>query len=403
MNILFIAPRLPYPADTGAKIRTYNNLKQIARNHSVDLVCFSFDKKDSRHKKTLAETLGIRAHMVDMPAANILVMALRVIFSRQAITTKKYFLHPMSEALMKISVENKFDLVHVDHIHMANYLTLFPGIPCVIDEHNVEYRILERFSRLNSSVLKRVVYSWQADKMRTFERAMIRRAGHCLAVSSDDKTLLANLAGKDITVDVIANGVDTDFFDNDHLPVANEETLVFTGSMDWVPNDDAMIYFCSNILPLIWKVKPEVRIYIVGRNPNVRLRALAGRDQRIFVTGAVDDVRVYMRKAKVFVVPIRVGGGTRLKILEAMSMQMAVVSTSIGAEGIKFTNGQDISIADQPQAFADAVLTLLNHSDVRQQMGVAARDLVRTTYDWSIIGDQLENVYQKLITARRSQ
>lgn len=176
-----------------------------------------------------------------------------------------------------------------------------------------------------------------------------------------------------------------------------EEALVFTGSMDWLPNDDAMVYFCKDILPLIWEKKPDVTIYIVGKSPSAELKKLAEHDNRIEVTGRVDDVRPYMEQAKVFVTPLRIGGGTRLKILEAMSMEKAVVSTSIGAEGIDYTKDSDISIADQPQEFADVVISLLNSDEDRKSMGENGRKLVLEKYDWGIIGKKLREIYGKLV------
>jgi glycosyltransferase involved in cell wall biosynthesis len=166
--------------------------------------------------------------------------------------------------------------------------------------------------------------------------------------------------------------------------------------MDWLPNEDAVLYFCREILPLIWQRNNKVKFYIVGKGPTKAIQSLGEKDARIVVTGRVDDVRPLMAKAKVFVVPIRVGGGTRLKILEAMSMKKAVVSTTLGAEGIKYSQGKDILIADQPQDFADHVVRLLKDQVAASNMGEAARSLVCRTYDWHIVGEKLNQIYHEV-------
>ena len=171
--------------------------------------------------------------------------------------------------------------------------------------------------------------------------------------------------------------------------------------MDWMPNDDAITYFCGEILPLIWQKKGSVKFYVVGKNPSAVVKNLAGRDTRVIVTGRVDDVRSYIQRSHVFIVPLRIGGGTRLKILEAMSMGKAVVSTTIGAEGIKYTDGENILLADEPQAFADKTVSLLNDRARSLQIGAEARHFVRGRYDWDTIGRKLKTIYEE--TAREPQ
>src|SRR5204862_4127770 len=182
-------------------------------------------------------------------------------------------------------------------------------------------------------------------------------------------------------------GVDTEYFVPPGEPAPNPH-LVFTGSMDWLPNEDAMKYFCQDVLPLIRGQEPRVTLSIVGRAPTPAVKALAG--DGIEVTGTVDDVRPYMKKAAAYIVPLRIGGGTRLKIFEAMSMGKAVVSTTVGAEGLPVVAGEHALIADEPQAFADAVLTLLRDTTARRRMESSARSLVVQNYDWSAVAGELD-------------
>jgi polysaccharide biosynthesis protein PslH len=175
-------------------------------------------------------------------------------------------------------------------------------------------------------------------------------------------------------------------------------SLVFTGSMDWLPNDDAIWYFVQEILPLVRAVKPDVRLTIVGRNPFPRLRELAENDPGIEVTGRVDDVRPYIDRAAAYVIPLRIGGGTRLKVFEAMAMEKAIVSTSIGVEGLRVTDGEDVLIADSPRAFAQAVLRVLIERDFAATLGRRAGAKVRTEFGWTAVAESFSRICQRTVT-----
>jgi glycosyltransferase involved in cell wall biosynthesis len=321
MRVLFIAPRLPLPADTGGKIRTFNLLKQISRDHTVDLATFSFDGEDAWHVQGFRE-LGIAVTLVPAPKDDTLRKVITVLLSALPYSVSKYHSKKMEKALVALKAARNYDVVHFDHIHMAQYVRCVEGIPCVLDEHNVEYKILERCGNVEKSAWRRQLYSQQAGKMKRFESRAILHYSACTAVSQNDMDILKELTGKNVPVHVLPNGVDTEFFTSSgSQPQREEDALVFTGSMDWLPNDDAVVFFCREILPLIWKQNTGVKFYIVGKSPSAAVMELTKKDRRIIATGRVDDVRTYIQRAKIFVAPIRIGGGTRLKILEAMSMQ----------------------------------------------------------------------------------
>jgi polysaccharide biosynthesis protein PslH len=206
-----------------------------------------------------------------------------------------------------------------------------------------------------------------------------------------------------VPVYLLPNGVDTEFFRPDFAGAAGpeEDALVFTGSMDWLPNDDAILYFIKDILPLIWEKNPEVKLYVVGKSPSVALTQAKGQDDRIVITRRVDDVRPYLSKCKVFITPLRIGGGTRLKILEALAMEKAIVATSIGAEGIEYKENENMAIADRPKEFANKVLDLMASPEKRKALGKAGRQLVLGHYDWSIIGKRLNVIYEGLIHGKK--
>ncbi len=395
-RILFVAPRLPLPADTGAKIRTFHLIRQARRWYDVDLICYGFGAGEREVAGLRA--MGVGVTLVPWPLRPWPSRIGQVLCGGTPHSVWKYDTVAFRDRLREILARRTYVVVHTDHIHMAPFrVCAGEETATVLDEHNVEYRILERCAGVTRDPLRRAVYHLQTGRMRRFEAAAARRFTACLTVSEDDRTALERLTRGCVPVSVVPNGVDTGFFSPDGKDA--DDGLVFTGSMDWLPNEDAVIFFRREILPGIWKRRPRTRFYVVGRNPSGRLRACLAGDDRIVVTGGVEDIRPFVRDASVYVVPIRVGGGTRLKILEAMAMGKPVVSTTVGAEGIAHTPGRDIVLADAPDDFVRAVVSLLEDADRRRSTGAAARDLVLRTYDWDIVGERLRRVYSEACRA----
>jgi glycosyltransferase involved in cell wall biosynthesis len=285
------------------------------------------------------------------------------------------------------------DVIHCEHLHVARSLRSFKGARKVLDAHNVESEIIQRMADMETSPLKKRFFQWHARKTRQYEAECARMFDLILAVSSRDADMLKAMSGRD-NVRVVENGVDTAYFSVQEQ--GQENGVVFVGSMDWRPNGDGVEYFTDKIYPAIRQKCADARFYVVGRNPSDRVLELGLRDGTITVTGTVDDVRPYVEKAKVVVVPLRFGGGTRLKVLEAFSMGKAVVSTSLGAEGIEYTHGVDILIADDPAEFASSVLGLLENEEKRAELGRNAHALACAKYGWESIGRKLGSFYEEL-------
>jgi glycosyltransferase involved in cell wall biosynthesis len=269
-----------------------------------------------------------------------------------------------------------------------------PG-PKVLFTHNVEAQIWERhFHVARNPVWKAACYR-EFRMMESMEHDYLRRAYHVLAVSEVDRDAFARFVDP-AKISVIPTGVDVDYF-RPAPEMEQPNTLVFTGSMDWMPNEDGIFYFAERILPLIRNEIPETVLWVVGRKPSSRLLKLADRDPRVKVTGTVPDIRPHIAKASVYVVPLLVGGGTRLKIFEAMAMSKAVVSTSIGAEGLPVVSGQNILLADEPQEFARQVVALLRNSARRNDLGRCARMLVEQNHSWNSIGKYLSSALSQVV------
>jgi glycosyltransferase involved in cell wall biosynthesis len=279
---------------------------------------------------------------------------------------------------------------------VCDFLAAAPNVPSMeratLFQHNVETIIWERLRDTASNPLRRVALRYEAARMLAYERAMCRAAGHVIAVSEEDAGRMRSRFGIS-RISAVPTGVDIDFFAS-RGDCAPEADLVFTGSMNWNPNIDGVSYFCAEILPLILTRKPDCRVAIVGRTPPPSITRLAEIHPNVSVTGDVPDIRPYLWGSKVCIVPLRIGGGTRLKIYEAMAARVPVVSTSVGAEGLPVSNGENIVLADDPRRFAEACLELLGDNDRRHRLAGQAWDLVSSRYSWKQAADCFERILE---------
>jgi glycosyltransferase involved in cell wall biosynthesis len=323
----------------------------------------------------------------------------RYLLDRRPYAVAKYRSIAYRQRLAALLATGAFDAIVSDFlVPMINVPARLP-CPLVVFTHNVESEIWRRHAETSGNPASRQLLGVQWERMLRFERDALSRADLILAVSDADAQTFARLypaAVRGKAVHVVQTGVDTDYFSPRPEPPSPAH-LVFTGSMDWLPNEDGMVHFVQSVLPLIRHAEPGVTLSIVGRAPTPAVRALAG--EGIEVTGRVEDVRPHVARGAVYVVPLRIGGGTRLKIFEAMAMGRAVVSTAIGAEGLPVTPGRDIVIADEPEAFAREVVALLRDRERRKTLEGAARALVVENYDWSAVAGQLESALTRAARA----
>jgi polysaccharide biosynthesis protein PslH len=397
MKILWIKAGGLVPPDIGGRIRSYNILRHLARHHSVTLFTFY-----SAHENDVHERLSGIFHRVirvplDLPPAKGVGESFDYVvrlLSRNPYNLTKYCRRQVRTKLAALLREERFDVLVCDFLVAAGVVPWELPCPKVLFTHNVEAVIWQRHFNVAQNPLWKAVSWLEWKRMANAERRYLKKADHVLAVSENDRQAFADFINPN-HLTVIPTGADTEFFRPTGVP-EEANSLVFTGAMDWLPNEDGMFYFANEILPLIRQEAPGVSLSIVGRNPSQRLLDLASKCDKIQVTGRVEDVRPYMAKGAVYIVPLRIGGGTRLKIFEAMSMAKAVVSTSIGAEGLPVKNDEHLVIADGPAKFAENTLRLLSAPPLRAQIGQAARELVEMNYSWNTVSqaftDVLENV-----------
>jgi sugar transferase (PEP-CTERM/EpsH1 system associated) len=311
----------------------------------------------------------------------------------------KYRSEAMQRRVDELVDRRDLDLIHCETVHMMQYVNRPSPIRVVLDQHNVQSALLDRVVKSRTSPLLRYVYRVQQRRMAAFERAACTRCDRVVTVSQADRERLLALA-PDASISVVMNGVDTSYFTPTPAKLKSP-TLVFTGSMDWLPNEEGIIRFMEEILPLVRRAVPDVSLYIVGRNPGRRLLRSAARETGVVVTGTVPDVRAWLASASALVVPLWIGGGTRLKILEAMAMGRAVVSTTIGAEGLDLDTEREIFIANDAITFARRVVELLEHPDLAARMGRLAAQRVIENYGWRAAEKQLLTVYDQVGTSPR--
>lgn len=402
MKILWLKNDLLLPLDKGGKLRTWHLMRHLAQRHEITYLAFA---DPDEQPENIAGMSAVAAHVETVPRAEVR-KASPQFFARVAwhladplpYAVGQYRSRAYRQRVRELLARNTFDLIVADFLFPV--INLPDDLPCpaVLFTHNVEAEIWRRHAENAEGRVRKWLYAAQHRRMLRYEGRVLRRFDGLLAVSEADRDTFARLYPGVVADDifVVPTGVDTDYF----APVASPPDsveLVFTGSMDWLPNEDAMVWFCREVLPRIQAEIPAVRLSIVGRAPTPTVSRLA-ENAHVRVTGRVEDVRPYITDAAVFVVPLRIGGGTRLKIFEAMAMGKAVVSTTVGAEGLPVTHGRDVVLADDESTLADAVVRLVRHLDERRALESAARRLVEEHFDWSAVARDLDHALVRVAT-----
>jgi sugar transferase (PEP-CTERM/EpsH1 system associated) len=404
MKILWLNANLLLPLDKGGKLRTWHVMRHLAKRHHITYLTFGQPADTDADRQGMREVCDrLEAIARTDPAKGTLRFyadAARHLGDSVPYAVAKYRSPEYASRLRSLLSSERFHAVVCDFL--VPLVNMPDRLPCpgILFTHNVEAEIWRRHVETASNPVSRRLLAQQWRRMLRFERAALERFELVLAVSDTDARTFERLYPRALRapVHVVQTGVDTTYF-SPAPDAARPAHLVFTGSMDWLPNEDGVVHFVEEILPRIRSRMPGVTFSIVGRAPTPAVRRLADQTG-IEVTGRVDDVRPHVAAAHVYVVPLRIGGGTRLKIFEAMAMGKAVVSTTIGAEGLPVTDGRDIVIADGPEAFADAVVRVIDQPEVRQRIESAARRLVVERYDWSSVAGDFEAALAQVCGAR---
>ena len=401
MNILFLTAHLPEPPHAGGTLRTNGLLRGVhAAGHSVHLLSFADADQARQHRDTLAEFCA-SITTVEPPQRSLTQRLRDLAFTQRADMQGRFASPQFARQLEQLLAGQRFDLVQIESLEMAIYLPIIQkaGVRAIYDSFNAEYDLQRTIYETERGSLRRLpgafysLLQWR--RLTHFERSVCQNVAHTIAVSEADAAAFEQLA-PGCPVSVVPNGINTaNYAHTDASLDLGEYPLVFTGSMAYRPNVDAALWFAYRVLPLVREKVPGVRFFVVGSNPHARLNVLH-EQEAVEITGWVPDVNPFLHAAAVYVVPMRMGSGTRLKVLQALAASKAVVSTTIGAQGLHVTDGEQLRLADSPQDFAAAVIELLEQPDQRENLGAAAQRYVCDHYDWSVIVPRLLRVYDQL-------
>jgi len=394
MRILLAFPRPLIPADTGGKIRSLQIFSRLSERAEIHAISQADPERDDlgimEMKRIFASYTPVfwKERIKYSPGFYIDIVKNR--FSAMPYFIDKFCRSEFTGALGKLAASQRFDLLFCDFLQTATPALELPMRPRVVFEHNVEYLLRKRQWETETESSKKWIFEAEWKKTQKVEALVCRSFDRVIAVSEEDRSTFEKDFGVR-NVSTIPTGVDCEYFRPQGTPPLPGR-LVFVGSMDWYPNEDGVLWFLKNVFPSIKRVAPYVTLTIVGRNPPASLTDAASGFSGVTLTGRVSDVRPFLAEAEAVVVPLRVGGGTRIKIPEAMAMGKAVVSTRIGAEGLPFQDRREILLEDEPEKFAASVIDLLKNTKLRLTVGNAARERVACDHGWGTVTDHVERI-----------
>jgi polysaccharide biosynthesis protein PslH len=395
MRILWVKIGGLWPATVGGRLRSLHTLSALAQRHEVTVVTTHGPDDDpiglKRELSACEHVLSVPYTLPKRGSGRWAKALVRSWFSPFPLDLWKCHVPALEQEVRRLLQDptKPFDLCIADFLVATPNIPRDLAVPVLHFSHNVEHRLWERLCRAEKRPFHRALLELEWRKMRRCEAQVCGHVKLTIAVSDQDRDVLSKLV-PNARIRSVATGVDTTYFQPSGT-VEKPQTLVFTGAMDWYPNEDGILDFVDTTLPLVRREVPDVTLTIVGRNPSERLRAACNLPG-VAVTGTVDDVRPYVDEAAVYVVPLRIGGGTRLKIFEALAMGKAVVSTTVGAEGLPMVDGRHFIAADSPAEIARAVVSLLRDPERRKALGAAGRELVEQRHSWQRVALDFEQL-----------
>jgi polysaccharide biosynthesis protein PslH len=399
MKLLFLTSRLPYPPFQGDRLKIYHILRILSRKHDITLLSFVESEAEAKLVENLYPFCSAIETVVHSKSQSYWRLLLNI-FSSTPFQVAYYQSPEFSRKLSHLLKTNDFDVIHTHLIRLVPY-SISSSIPRVLDLTDAISKYLRTRLESTTNLILRAAIYLELRRMLKYELVLHRFNAVSVCSEVDRDELLKTASSANISL--IRNGLDIEYFHPDKYPNIEPYSIVFTGNMSYAPNEDGILYFCRNVLPLVHKTLPQAKLYIVGKSPSPRLQSLAS--ESIVITGRVDDIRDYYKKAQVAICPIRFGAGTLNKVIEPMAMGIPVVSTSIACQGMNVTpitsiqpsipydTNANIVFADSPTEFSNSLITLLKDPKLCQVLGASGRRLVEQEHDWEEIVAKLENVY----------
>lgn len=393
MNILVVDEEIPWPLNTGKRLRTYNLLQRLQKEHRITFLCYG-DASAVLPECPNIRVIALPSPILEQRGVRFYVSLLFNLMSPRPYIVDRHYSKALADKAVSLAASGAFDLVHCEWTpYTENILPLFGKLPAVLSAHNVEAQIWERYYLTEANPAKKVYIYLQWQKLLRYEASAALRYTAVSTVSEPDRDVFMQQY-QCRQVQVVPNGVDEQYF----APVdsaVQPGSMVFTGSMDWRPNQDGVRYFIEEVFPLIRSSIPHATFTVVGRKPPQWLIDLAAATAGVTVTGTVDDVRPYIARSALYVVPLRVGGGSRLKILEAFAMNKIVLSTTVGAEGLAVDDGTTILLRDTAETMAATACQVLNHQQEYVGLGIAGRELILRHYTWDAIARVMAQLWEQ--------
>ena len=401
MRVLLLTLIVPFPPDSGPKVKTYNLLQHLARHHEVTLVSLVRSPEEQTHAEALRP---LCAEVYTVPFTRSRLRDVRHLL-RSTLTGESFIVSrdacpELERLLSELTSRTCYDVIHADQLNMARFALGLPGGARVLDQHNAVWTIVQRMAANERLLPRRIVLELEARRLRRYEARVCTAFDAVMAVSEPDRWALALAIAEQggdpraMNATVIPIAVDTRA-----EPVVVREPEPFTilsmATMFWPPNVDGVRWFAREVYPLVRRAVPEARFVVMGARPPASVRRLADEDPSIEVTGYVEDPRPYLERSAALIVPVRAGGGMRVKILEALARGIPIVSTTIGFEGIDLTPGEHLLIGDTPEAFADGLVRLLQTPELGRRIAASGRAVAEQRYDWRAVNAEVEAVYAR--------
>jgi sugar transferase (PEP-CTERM/EpsH1 system associated) len=395
LEVLLIGAYCPYPPRSGWARRTYQLLRQLAARHHVTLLCYA-DPDEAAEIERLRDELDVEVVVREAPPLlkRRLAQVGSVLSPVPSICSDAQS-RAMQRAIDELCARRRFDVIQLESTLVWGF-TFPPDALLVLDEHNVDFEVYDRMRVRARSPVRRAFYRWEQLRFRRYEVRAWRDAAGCALTSDREREMVHRLA-PGTPAATVPNGVDVDYFSPDPVEVETD-TLVFNGVLDYHPNLDAVEFLVQEILPRVRARRPQARVKLVGRGDLAALERF--RVPGVEVTGEVPDIRPHLQRAAVIVVPIRMGSGTRFKVVEGLAMAKPMVSTTVGCEGIDVRDGEHLLVADTPDALAAAIVRLLEDPALGAQLGEAGRRLVEDKYSWDFAGQRLDELYRSVVARR---
>lgn len=399
-RLLFISQTLPYPPDSGVKVRSYHTLRILSRAYDVTALCF-FRRMQTGGQQGVERAVEALGEFADVTAFSIpqewsrwrmIADHTTSLISGRPYTDYVFRDRKLLSRIRELTESVSYSIAHLESQSLGRYAPELRGIPTACVHHNVESQLMERRARIVKKPVLGRYLGHQAKLLHTAESRLCPSVDLNITVSDEDAQALRSIApsGKFVP---LPNGVDTQFFQPSDGPT---EGVVLLGGTDWFPNLDGLEYFAKSVLPRLRNRFPRLPVKSVGRASPEEIRRFSDEFD-MTLTGYVDDIRPHIQRARVLVVPLRVGGGSRLKILDAWAMGKAVVTTTIGCEGLDAVDGENAMIRDDPQSIAHAIIEVISDPSLRSRLGERARLLAQDQYSWDAIGDRMLEAYSSLV------